>query len=298
MSCFRFCLLPPLLGSLFLLTGALSTPSPPAASLPPPVSVDPAAAQVFDQALARVAPQRLTWVEMNLWQQVNVQNLCYQAEGRYLAGPDHRLRLDLQIRVGDTDGWLQVICDGALLWQCRQIGAGPPIHSKIDLQAVLALVNTPGTAPQLRAEFLQDQSFGGVGPLLYGLREQVTWTRKETVRRYGRTLVRLTGSWNADPAPTGAPWPPGLPRQARLYLDPATLWPHRLEWWGPDPPRSADALLVQMEFRDPVLNCPPPAERCTAAFSVPGNGYNIPDRTSEVAARLQDRARQLARPGG
>ena len=48
---------------------------------------------------------------------------------------------------------------------------------------------------------------------------------------------------------------------ARLYLDPKTLWPHRLEWWGADPPRPGDVLLMQTEFRDPLLNRPPPPDR-------------------------------------
>jgi len=299
MSCVRFCLLPILSGSIFLLTGALSSPSSPSLSPAPPAPADPAAAQMLDRALERLAGQRLDWVEMNLWQQVNVQELCYQAEGRYLAGPDHRFRLDLHTHVGSTDGRLQVVSDGATLWQSRRIGAGPASVSKIDLKEVLAILNRPGTPPQLRDEFFHSQFQLGILPLLRGLRQQVTWSKKETVRRNGRVLLKLSGAWSADPthanALLAAPWPAGLPRQGRLYLDPQTLWPHRVEWWGPDPPQAEDAPLVQMEFRDPVLNRPLSPERCAVEFTLSDGPAGAIDQTREAITRLQIRAQELTR---
>jgi hypothetical protein len=101
----------------------------------------------------------------------------------------------------------------------------------------------------------------------------MVWTEKEEVRRQDRNLIKLTGVLTLTSAEALAPakekWPDGLPRAARLYLDPKTLWPHRMEWWGPDPPRKGDVLLMQIEFRDPALNQPMSAERCAGEFAGP-----------------------------
>ena len=37
-----------------------------------------------------------------------------------------------------------------------------------------------------------------------------------------------------------------------------------MEWWGADLPRVGDVALVQMEFRNPVLNRALTAERCVS----------------------------------
>ena len=76
----------------------------------------------------------------------------------------------------------------------------------------------------------------------------MTFTRKETGRWKGHAVVRLTGR---KPPPV----PDNQPGECRLYLDAQTLWPCRIEWLGRVPDRG-DVLLVQMEFRDPVLGQP------------------------------------------
>src|SRR5262249_3910618 len=144
------------------------------------------------------------------------------------------------------------------------------------------------SAPEsVRDEFLRKESGAGVLALLPALRERMTWFRREAVRRDGRGLLKLSGAWAPADAATarvrpGRPWPDGLPRQCRLYLDPATAWPCRFEWWGPDAPRPADALLIQMEFRDPVLNRPLSAAAGARAFRPDADPALFPEQTTEV----------------
>lgn len=278
MSCLRLLLPPALVGLVLLLAGSRALQPAPSSQPAPPASPDPAAVQAVEQALERFGPGRLALLEMGIWHQVEVQDLCYQAEGRYLAGPDHRLRLDLKTRAGGTAGRLLVVCDGVTLWKSRQIGDETPAATRVALREVLAGTNNPAVLPAALGEYFPGPFGGGVGPLLRSLRDQVTWTRKETVRRDGRLLTRLTGAWQA-----GAEGP----RRCRLYLDPRTRWPHRVEWWGPDPARAEDALLVQMEFRDPVWNRPLAAERSALEFAVPGGGAGAVDVTPQVMARLR-----------
>lgn len=294
MSSLRYFSVPLLFGGVLLWTGALASPfaSSTSSTQPPPA---PAAADVeplLDQALVRLTPDRLSWLEMTLWQQVDLPDLHYQAEGRYLAGPDYRLRLELKVRAGGTASWLHVVSDGRTLWQCRQVGAaGPRKIVQTDLQAVCEALNELGSAAPLRDEVLQEHYLGGLRPLLARLRQHVTWNKRETVRRHGRRFLKLTGTWNVgEGAVPALPFTEEFTRQIRLYLDPETLWPHRLEWWGPGSAPSPDVLLMQLEFRDPVLNVPLPAERAATEFRMDLGREEVLDRTDEVVSRLKGRS--------
>lgn len=235
-------------GLALLLAGALAPqPAGPHAALP-----DPAAARLLDDAVAALAPERLRWLRMGLWQQGNFSSLTYQAAGTFFAGPDHRLRLDLQVRAGNTANRLQVVSDGRRLWQVEQTGAAAPTVSCVNLGPVLEAVERPQTRPERREEFYRRQLFAGPGPLLESLRPGTTFAAPQPARWHDRAVLLLTGV-RAAPAREKT-WPDFLPRQCRLFLDARTLWPHRLEWWGPGPEQKADSLLLEVEFRDPVRN--------------------------------------------
>jgi hypothetical protein len=329
MSQNRFFLLPLLACPVLVLAGSFALPSflafpvhgedkppgpspPPLPAQPPPVldpttaHPDPAANQLLDQALSRQTP---TWLEVGLWQQVTVQGFVSEVEGRYLSGPNRRFRLDLATRHGGTEGKLLILSDGQYLWQATRIGGqGWTGASKVDLSEVGDVI--PG---QALTGYLHSQAGGGPAALLAHLRKRLTWVRREMVMRQGLLLAKLTGTWTqaalADLKPANAAggnrpsldaslrvadrvrdWPSGLPRQCRLYLDGKTLWPYRLEWWGPDPPQPGEALLMEMEWRQPVVNRPLSAAQCAQVFTWPGG--DVPDATEEVLARLRDKKRR------
>jgi hypothetical protein len=313
MSCSRFVLLPLVAVPVLLLTGGVgpgrpaATPStPPGAgpfaplsqpAPPPDAAPDPAAGAALDRALALLAPDRLPWLELTLWQRITAGGVSCEAEGRYLAAPGGRFRLDLKTRHGRCTGALQVVNDGTTLWEATQIGPGNwAEYKRYRVEAVRQELDDPGTAPAVRDDFLRDQGGAGVLALLPALRERMTWFRREWVRRDGRLLVKLSATWQPAAAealaPPGTPWPDDLARQVRLYLDPETFWPHRLEWWGPDPGRPDDSLLVQMEFRDPVLNRPLPADRCDREFRPDVDPGRFPEVTAAMTARIRGRSQQ------
>jgi hypothetical protein len=310
MSYCRLFLLPALAGFFLLLISANGAVGPPLApgtptpSLPPlpfDTTADPAADQLLDQAVARLAPARREWVAMKLWQHVCVQGLSYEAEGSYLSGPENQLRLELKTHQGSVDGRLLVVSDGTTLWQHLCVGdESRDTFKRMNLREVLDVLDDPGMPAGWRDQFLQTQAFGAVTALLPNLRQRMNGVKRETVRREGRLLHRLTAVWKPEVAAAlrkaEPEWPAGLARQCRLYLDAATLWPHRLEWWGPDPPQADDSLLVQMEFRDPVLNQPLSAERCASEFQVLREPETAADVTADVTQRLKDRAKKAGRP--
>jgi hypothetical protein len=318
----RCLLLPVLAASLLLLSGAhAQQPTPPAKPAPVPApkpdatppkadaakpaiappKADPEATKTLEQALELIDPtKRLGWIETKVWQQADVQGLRFQAEGRYLAAPNNRLRLDLKVRVGGTDGEMQVVSDGSTVWQALKAGSGERVVTRWELKKVLDTLTAPGTMPQLREEFFRGQMFAGAAPLLENLQKQMTFTKQEPARWNNQDVLKLTGVWSSDvvKAITAQPdqWPYFLPRTCHLYLDTKTLWPYRLEWWGPSPPQPQDGLLLEMEFREPKLHKAdePTPPGFADAFKFEAGKSQVVDQTKDLTDQLKARAQQMA----
>jgi hypothetical protein len=303
MSWFRYLLLPALVVPTVLLTGALNRPSAPpaaAAGAAPlaPLPRDAGATQILERAIEALSPSRISWMETTVWQQLACEDFTSQAEGRFLAGPDQRLRLQLRLRLGRACGEMSVVSDGTTLWQSSQVEGGERSVSRMEVQKVLSALASPAVGPKVRDEFFQNLCFAGLGPMLQGLRTRMTADRRETLSWKGRDVTRLTLHWSPEQArtlaPAGEPWPAYLPRTCLLYLDAASLWPLRLEWWGPTSREDRDTPVLQMEFRDPVLNRPLSQEQCAREFSFdPGPG-KVPDQTEEMTELVEARAKQEA----
>jgi len=256
---------------LLFLAGAIpwhATPPPrPVAEVVP----DPLAPAFLTQALKALDPERLSTLETTIWQRVHLPGLEYQGEGRYLLGPDHRYRLELQTTVGGRTGTLLQVCDGSGLWQGLRTSPGrwaEVRHARVD-QALDSL-SLPVAPAHSANQNMRQLVFCGVQPLLRNLEQRLVWTRHETVKVEGTECVALTGVWQPALrqalAPAEKPWPDGLPSQCRLWLDAHTSWPHRLEWRGPGRSGEASELLVEMELRAPVFNPQLTPERCAGEF--------------------------------
>jgi hypothetical protein len=124
-----------------------------------------------------------------------------------------------------------------------------------------------------RTETVRDQGFGGVGPLLTGLRQRLRQLTAKAVRWQGVVVIQVNGAWPEEPAKLAEVpeyvRPRQVPRRCSLYLDAKTLWPHRLEWWYAERPGDTPVLGMQTEFRDPVLNRPLSPQRCAEEFTIP-----------------------------
>src|SRR5262249_44086748 len=156
-----------------------------------------------------------------------------------------RLRLDLQVRTGNAASRLQVVSDGRTLWQIDQRAPAERVVSRVDLKPVLRLLYSPGTSARRREDFYSHLWFARPAPLRPTLRPTMTFTRCQPARWREHDVLLLNGVRSEPPAEKS--WPDFLPRQCRLYLDAHTLWPYRLEWWGPLPSLPADQLLLQVE---------------------------------------------------
>jgi hypothetical protein len=287
-----------LLSAVILLTGALNSRPAENSQIPSTTEADAAAANLLDQALERLHPQRVTWLETQVWQKARLGRFTYESGGRYLIGPDRRLRLELLTRHGSAQATLLVVSDGAKLWEGQRLDDGDWTDvACLDWQEILQASAQSGLAAPSQTELGSQQAFGGVVPLLQGLRTRLVWTRKEAVRRGGTVYLKLTGhcaDQAAYPA-SGAAEAAGIPpmHECRLYLDSQSLWPHRVEWCGPAGDRTGNTQLLQVEFRNPVLNRPLSAERCRREFTFPTMPALAAPPVPELADQLRARARGL-----
>ncbi len=305
MSSLRYLLLPLIACPVLFLTGALERPPAPVAAAAP-LAEDPAASQLFGRAVALVQPDRLPWLAATVWQQVVGDDMTYQAEGRYQSGPGQRLHLNLEVHLGRSRGELQVISDGTARWEVMQINGEPRTVCRKKGEA-----NQDAPLPNPATAVLPRPAGSGLAPLLAGLRARMTATSQEAYTWKGRDVTRISLVWSpaAERAlvPAGQAWPAFVPRKCFVFLDDATLWPHRLEWWGPRKAGAArDQALVQMEWRDPVRNQPLSAEQCARDFTftpAPGD-FTMPDQeipepaeagTAQVSESLKVAAPRPAR---
>jgi hypothetical protein len=280
MSRYSLFLVLPLAGAALLLTGLgdREPPSPAAAAQPTPApqaaaseeSAEPA--QLLDRAIAAYAPARVLWAEMKLWQRARDGDSAFEVSGRYLAAPGDRMRLDLHTQVGATRAELRLICDGQRLCQWQRLGTAAPSVLLYELPRLEAGAS-PAHVAWARTETVRDHGFGGVGPLLRGLRGRLRQLTAKAVRWQGVEVIRVNGVWPEDAAKLAEVpdyiRPRQVPRRCSLYLDAKTLWLHRLEWWYSERPGDTPELGMQTEFRDPVLNRPLSPQRCAAEFGIP-----------------------------
>jgi hypothetical protein len=223
-------------------------------------SSDPQALAYLDRGIDTLSPERVRWLEAAVWQQVCCDEFVYQACGRLRMAPGDRSRFDVNVLVGSTQGELRQVCDGRTLQCSTRVGNDTPVVTRWGL---------PGTG---RTEFLQEQGFAGVAPLLSSLRRGLHNVQCQKRVWKGLEVIVISGTWPQDREQFGglpAEFKPRYqPRLCCIYLDAQTLWPHRLEWWGSERPSQANSLLVQTEFRNPVINHVLPPEQCAAEFGV------------------------------
>src|SRR5207253_1766901 len=161
-----------------------------------------------------------------------------------------------------------------------------------------------GTLPNIVEDFYRSQSFRGVIPLLQTLSKQMTFTKFESTTWNSKPVHKLTAVWSPETikaiARSGQPWPMFMPRTCHVYLGRESsnppYWPYRLEWWGPGLQQGNDALLMQMEFRDPKISAPDkemPSDFSGSFVFNPGKA-EVSDITTNLIARIKEARNQPA----
>ena len=263
MSKWIFLSAPCLICLTFLAAGAISRPTRSSAAtapehfLPQPLPLDQANALaeldgpgLLERALASLRDQR--WLNLTIWQRLHDADDAYESEARLILGPGHCVRMETTVRSGAGACKLLAVSDGNTLADVLRLpGAAPRLTSSY----------LPNALAALREQFLRKRGCAGPGPLLTELRDLTADWRVEPGMWRERPTLRLE---SADIE--AAARPNMLARSCRLYLDAASLWPVRLEWYRSAAPQQPQ-LLLEMEFRDPEMNRALSREECARVFS-------------------------------
>jgi hypothetical protein len=249
-----------------LLTGVMDRgalfSSPPNEDTFLPRSEAAGAGKLLERVLAGLAGDRLLWLEMSVRQKM-LGDDPFDAEGRFLLGPDQRMRLELRIATPGRVGRIVVVSNGSHLWRGRWV------DDKAVAPFVEALPPPGRNNMRSRQEFLEARGLSGLLPLLRQIRQCLQEPVQQAGYWHGKPAIQVSGAWNA-PEHVLKTLPPDLrARRCNIILDAETLWPHRIEWLGSPRPLNYPVALLQMDFRDHVINRALSPSECAREFRFP-----------------------------
>ncbi|MGC1272287.1 MAG: hypothetical protein WBC44_01165 [Planctomycetaceae bacterium] len=189
----------------------------------------------------------------------------FKAEGVYLQGVDHRVRVDVDVSIGENKGRLLQVSDGEVLWTIYDVGPKLRITRR-DVNQILAATD----GAQAKATELAELGLGGLPALLASIERSNDFQPTQTATIEGRKFYVLQGVWKPEvrqqfqakaqllPAPTTEPrpLPPHVPDLIRVYLDSETLFPYRIRYLKQieAAPGAEPAPILTLDFRDIVVN--------------------------------------------
>ncbi|HYP63842.1 MAG TPA: hypothetical protein VEQ16_08140 [Acidocella sp.] len=267
----RQILFPPTLGfSILLLTGALDRQTlfsnPAAEEAFVPQSATFGAGRLLDEVLAAFSPERIQWLEMTVRQKMWGDD-PFEAVGRYVLGTQQRLRLEMDISVEGKTTKVLAVSDGRSFQKSQQIDGVKTILERCRLGKEEKGVDAVSLT-WARQKFLDQRGYGGLVPLLRQISDCLVNPCQQVGVWHERRVIRVHGFWNAAEAVLNT-LPENLrARSCSLYLDPDTLWPHRIEWLGSDKPGDHQVILLEMEFSEPAINQPLSAAACARMFTI------------------------------
>jgi hypothetical protein len=256
-------LIPALVCSTLLLTGALdrrllfTDADSPAFN---PLALEAPAGKLLDDAVTRLSPERVRWLETTVCQQTFGED-AYKAQGRFLLGTDARMRLNMKVFVEGTTYHVMAMSDGRELRQARWLEGQTP-----QVECFALPKQEGGDTSAARENFLSTHACAGPLPLLRNIRQGLREPKQQVGLWHDRRVIRLSGAWNAD-EPLLKTLPASLrARRCALFLDEHSLWPYCIEWIGSPRPQDHAVVLLRLEFREPVLNRAPLDQECARFF--------------------------------
>ena len=253
------------------LVGTAQEPQEPSPQTPQQPAVEPAELQTAEgvDAASLLQKSRETLgsyrtLKAHMTETVEFGPRRLKAEGTYLQGPDHRLRIELEVAIGKNKGTLLQISEGDVLWTVYDIGPTPRITRR-DVNQILDAAKND----QAKAAMSAELGLGGLSALLTAVEQSMQFQQPLTTKIDGRDFYVLEGTWkpaiaNAfqqqannvpNPSAEPRPLPAHVPELVRLYLDAETYFPYRIRYLK----RAGSAgvppfPLLTIDFRDIVVN--------------------------------------------
>jgi len=237
---------------------------------------------------AREQLQKCTTISAKVVEKIEVLEKSYRAEGRYLQTAlkpnDWHMRLELQVKIGRSEGTLMEICDGEVLWTRLEVDQSGKQDKKAPKDQMLTRRNISEIMSAARKlgdektekDLIVALGLGGIPALIAAIEQDMTFdtTTEGTLR--DRPVSVVHGSWTtefeqklrggqqqqqAQGAPPPSLLPAFVPDAVRIYVDRETGFPHRIMYLKKlagrgEVDRPILKPMVTLDFIDVVLNQP------------------------------------------
>lgn len=217
-----------------------------------PIQPSPEANKLFAAARGKL-PNRI--YRANIVHRMTFADRTLEAKGKILRGQKLRLRLEFEIKTGDTVGKLLQVSNGDKLWTERRINKVTRLTVQ-DVREILDKAGVKATEVSPQNLVVAEMGLGGITALLASLERTMSFGKPEKVVIDGEELYRVDGGWNeqftaqikANPQ-LAKGLPEYIPDAARVYFD-RDDFPRRIQYLKKQPKSNALRPLVTLDFRD------------------------------------------------
>jgi hypothetical protein len=221
---------------------------------------------------------KLSSVAATIVETVALSERTFKAEGRYLQTGlkpgDWRLRLELVVKIGDTEGSLLEICDGGVLWTRTEVDFSKKKDRKDRKETTVTRRDVGQIMSAARksiderrqTELIASLGLGGLPALIAAVEKDMKFSsvvREDTLR--DRPVYVIQGSWTdeftsklRDPSGRVAPslLLALLPDSVRLSIDRETGVPLRILYLKKVPGREVSRPMLTLDLLDVELDQP------------------------------------------
>ena len=219
----------------------------------------PAAGELLQQSRTALGERRS--IRAQIRETVTIGDRKFTAAGTYLQGSGLKLRLEFNVKTGQTEGSVLEVCDGQVLWSSHSVGKEERV-SRRDVDKILKAATQSRNLPQGR--LLAELGLGGLRGLLAALERSMDFEYYEDEALAGKPIVIVQGTWNRTArrrwtraqARPDTPLPIYIPDSVRIYFHRATLFPQRIVYRKVQSPRKFDRPMLTLQFDNVVFDSP------------------------------------------
>ncbi|MFM9965859.1 MAG: LolA family protein [Planctomycetaceae bacterium] len=242
----------------------------------------------LDQARQRLL--RYKSIKAKLVETVALSSRRFTVHGSYLQGSsaDLKLRLEFQVKLGDTEGSVLEVCDGQVVWSRHQIGDEPARITRRDVRQILKAAADHGYTDNL---VTVDLGFGGLPGLFASIEQSMQFDQFKADTAEGQKLVVIEGGWK-DHMLKGwqgnnpkAQLPEYVPSRIRIYFDGESLFPRRILYLRRNPDQRLRPM-VSLDFSEVETDIAIPAGKFKF---VPPDGVFPDDLTPQFVKQIEQR---------
>lgn len=255
-----------------------------------PDTESPEAKTTLDRARQRLL--RYQSIKAKLTETVALSSRRFTVNGSYLqgSGTDLKLRLEFQVKLGDTEGSILEVCDGQVLWTRHHIGDEAPRISRRDVRQILKAAADNGYTDNL---VTVDLGFGGLPGLFASIEQSMLFDQFKEDTADGHKLIVIEGGWRPHMLNVWqgnnpkARLPDYVPSRVRIYFDSESLFPRRILYLS----RTAEQRLrpmVSLDFTEVETDVAIPAGKFKFA---PPDGVFPDDLTPRFLEQIKQRKR-------